>query len=292
MDTKSFPSLKLELDQFPTKALVYPPFGRFEKRPLDPPPVLHIVSSDTNDRSHMSNIKLHVKAVLVFPNTFQEVPIIDDTYTPLSGTLLQSVIKLENLERKSTGFFIFGDLSSRLSGVFHIRFGLFCSSEGLLYKIHEIISAPFEVVRKRALLPVFEASLLTQTLKRQGEKLRTKTSTKKSKINPSSLIPSPVKYQIETSRGLLQELHLKVSPPEKHTQSESFSWSYAASPQRVSFSCNQISRLYRDVNLMNTIELPSKGLSSKSLKIEPDEFGMMFSNFLKDRGIYPINSSR
>ncbi|KAJ9056684.1 hypothetical protein DSO57_1030400 [Entomophthora muscae] len=165
-------TFKLELDQFPTHAKQCALTGRVEKRPLDPPPVLHVVCSDPQNRKFMTHPNFHIRATLVTVDTQEAVHLIAGERPPLSGTIEQSIIKLEDTNRTPRGFFIFSDLSVRLTGRFCIRFSLCEERKGMFHLIHRIYSSPFEVVHHKVNIPIQPPTALTLALKRQGVKLR------------------------------------------------------------------------------------------------------------------------
>ncbi|KAI0218861.1 hypothetical protein L0F63_003512, partial [Massospora cicadina] len=180
------------------------PCWKSREKTLNPPPVLYVSSLDSKHHAYMHHPNLHIRAALVSVNTLEVIPLLAGANLPLSGTIEQSIIKLNDENRNPHGFFIFSDLSVRLMGRFCIRFILYESRKGVLRRIHTVFSNPFEVVHHKVEIPVNDPTPLTLALRSQGVKLRTNFPPKRTpkrplltqpttnkRYQPSSILPTP-----------------------------------------------------------------------------------------------------
>ncbi|KNC97960.1 uncharacterized protein SPPG_06949 [Spizellomyces punctatus DAOM BR117] len=120
---------RLELVQQPNRARMIG-FGEKDRRPIDPPPILQLLLSDPTQVSHTSAPHLIAHASLFSAHTPENQTIILNPFTSTpTPVLVGSLVSPCHVLTSPTGtpglYFVFSDLSVRISGEFRLRFLVF-----------------------------------------------------------------------------------------------------------------------------------------------------------------------
>jgi hypothetical protein len=161
-----------------------------DRVPLDPPPVVQLIVSSTADawenylisaKSYcaLDNYQANSSPVLD-PNLFVHTTLVGVNGTPtpisvadsLTGTLVSSIYRLNDENGQEGGFFIFGDLSVKVEGLFVLRFSLFDKRDLETFYVTSIDSAPFHVIQAKDFIGTVESTPLTKAFCNQGARLR------------------------------------------------------------------------------------------------------------------------
>ncbi|KAJ3391535.1 hypothetical protein HDU92_008984 [Lobulomyces angularis] len=154
-----------------------------DRRMLDPPPILELLSVDENDQlypiikdSRYYCVRVELCRKLHIPKQANK-PL--SIFPCLVGTLIEnSRVLTDDLGRIGT-FFIFNDLSIRDQGIYVLKFSFFdLESEGSLITTTTaaavIFSKAFPISTAREFKGVLKSSALTKVFKSQGVKLTIK----------------------------------------------------------------------------------------------------------------------
>jgi len=88
------------------------------------------------------------------------------------GTVVSSLHRLKDLDNTDGAFFIFGDLSIKIEGVFKLQFNLYEMRDKECFHMQSIQSDPFKVYPQRTFPGMSESTVLTRTFSDQGVRLR------------------------------------------------------------------------------------------------------------------------
>ncbi|KAI8336702.1 velvet factor [Chlamydoabsidia padenii] len=143
------------------------------RKSLDPPPIIQLHLPQRSEQESLNLLQspcLYMCANLAHPRDDNEV------YTPshnaLSGQVVSSLYKLTNEQNEVNGYFVFGDLSVKVNGVFRLKMSLFeITSEGSIYK-SSIFSDPFTAYSTRTYPGTLEPTPLSKLFYIQGARLR------------------------------------------------------------------------------------------------------------------------
>ncbi|KAI9307011.1 velvet factor [Cunninghamella echinulata] len=111
----------LKICQQPLRARLCSFKDKVDRRPLDPPPIIQLVSN-TIDESKYSHYFLY--ATLVSEDGNDNIAFLENNRTT-AGDVVQSLYRLRDFGNNDGVFFIFSDISIRMEGFFRLRFTLF-----------------------------------------------------------------------------------------------------------------------------------------------------------------------
>ncbi|KAH9840338.1 heterodimeric complex [Teratosphaeria destructans] len=170
-------NVRLYVRQQPQQALVTLDTKEKGRKPVDPPPIIemHVARSADPTENWLVSPYFFVIAVLLEGEHGDNIV----SGKELIGTSSSSLHKLKDINNHDGGFFIFGDLSIKRTGVHRLRFNLFDSNaaEGAHF-ITSIDSEPFEVVTSKDFRGLQESTHLSRTFSDQGVRLRLRKEAK------------------------------------------------------------------------------------------------------------------
>ncbi|KAI6380914.1 hypothetical protein MCOR25_001440 [Pyricularia grisea] len=160
---------KLVIRQEPQRARVAQGKEK-DRKPIDPPPIVQLIRTTRSDPAQI---------YLQSPYYFMACTLIkgsDDDPDPnpnsMLGTLVSSLHKLRDLNNEDGGFFIFGDLSIKIEGVFRLQFTLFQMKDSTCVFLDSATSQPFTVYPQKNFEGMAESTFLTRSFSDQGVRLR------------------------------------------------------------------------------------------------------------------------
>jgi len=170
------------------------------RKPLDPPPVVELIVEEDMDpqRLYMNSPNLFCMVHLVPVDS--DVPHHMPDHEPaMVGTLCSSVHRLKDSPDTNTtenAFFIFGDVSVRVTGIWRLRFTVYdipfgqsrrsCMSQLLA----TTFSAEFSVLQGKDFKGLAESTKLTRLFSEQGVRLRLRKEQRQSKRKMDERSPS------------------------------------------------------------------------------------------------------
>ncbi|PIG89634.1 nuclear division Rft1 protein [Aspergillus arachidicola] len=163
---------QLIIRQQPTRARVA---GVKEKdrKPVDPQPIVQFQVIEEGNylaQHYLQSPYYFMCCSLLDP--LNDVPVPVPPSTPLTGTLVSSLHRLKDEDNSEGGFFVFGDLSVKIEGIFRLKFTLFEMRKGSASHLTSIISDRFTVSRPKGFPGMTEATSLSRLFADQGVKLK------------------------------------------------------------------------------------------------------------------------
>ncbi|KAK6400729.1 hypothetical protein LTR95_019273, partial [Oleoguttula sp. CCFEE 5521] len=162
----------------PQQALVATVGKEKSRKPIDPPPIVQIDVRPQIDPQRHFLVSPYLFMVATLPPQEDKITEADGSNPPPSaymlGSLCSSLHRLKDSNNFDGGFFIFGDLSVRITGTHRLRFALYDVSkigESAAF-ITDVISQRFEVVAPKDFHGMEESSALSRTFSDQGVRLR------------------------------------------------------------------------------------------------------------------------
>ena len=96
----------------------------------------------------------------------------DAVDTPLVGSLASSLHRLKDLDNNDGGFFVFGDISVKIEGIFRLKFTLFEILAGQVVSLQTIVSEEFTVYSAKNFPGMSESTLISRSFGDQGVRIR------------------------------------------------------------------------------------------------------------------------
>lgn len=90
----------------------------------------------------------------------------------LAGGFVSSLQRLRDLNNKPGAFFVFGDISVKMEGIFRLRFTLHEVRDWHVYTLATVLSDPFEMHVPKTFPGLSESTHLTRAFREQGVMLR------------------------------------------------------------------------------------------------------------------------
>lgn len=90
----------------------------------------------------------------------------------LAGTLVSSLHRLKDTDNHDGAFFVWGDMSIKIEGVFRLQFNLYEMRNMECFYIRSVVSDPFPVLPQKTWLGMSESTFLTRSFNDQGIRLR------------------------------------------------------------------------------------------------------------------------
>ncbi|KAI9226588.1 MAG: velvet factor, partial [Piptocephalis tieghemiana] len=166
---------RLVIRQQPRQARLCSFKEKVDRRPIDPPPIIQIVSDDSVSEGHTQHFLqspyYFMFASLVTPDTMEEINFINENRTT-AGTVVQSLFRLKDIDNQDGGFFIFPDMSVRIEGHFRLKFSLFQIVGRSVLHLTSIHSDTFRVFSPKAFPGMSESTFLTRSFSDQGVRIR------------------------------------------------------------------------------------------------------------------------
>lgn len=218
--SRSHPPYQLVVRQQPSSARICSFKDKIDRRPLDPPPIVEIISPGHEPELHI-NSNLCLVAHLVKHDVDQEVRS-DNGGRCTAGTIVQSPHRLRDLSGQFAVFFAFPDVSIRLEGSYRLQFRLYSIAVGgrTSGPLAKVSSTPFRVMPPKFFPGMVSSSELTRHLAEQGFKLRVRKKTRtvanhrsipsESDPTPSGSCPSP---DLLSTQGKRKRMHKSFSNP-------------------------------------------------------------------------------
>jgi hypothetical protein len=167
-------SCRLIIRQNPKEALVTSEGKEKARKPIDPPPIVELqVPAHLDPRQqYLQSPYLFISVSLINGDTLE--PHEGGGAQSLTGSLVSSLHRLKDTNNKDGGFFIFGDISVKVTGEFRLRFSLFeFQDQGCMVQhLSTINSAKFHVVTTKDFKGMEESTYLSRQFSDQGVRLR------------------------------------------------------------------------------------------------------------------------
>ncbi|CAO3646959.1 unnamed protein product [Cunninghamella echinulata] len=169
----------LKICQQPLRARLCSFKDKVDRRPLDPPPIIQLIS-DTIDESKYPRYFLY--ATLVSEDGNDNIAFLENNRTT-AGDVVQSLYRLRDFGNNDGVFFIFSDISIRMEGFFRLRFSLFEIIGSYSQCKCSVLSDVFQVYSPKSFPGMSESTLLTRLFSEQGVRIRIR---KEVRTHPSS----------------------------------------------------------------------------------------------------------
>lgn len=128
--------------------------------------------------------------------------------SPIGGTLVSSLHKVKDTAgRGDVAFFVFGDLSVKVEGIFRLKFTLFEMRAKEVEWIRDVESQPFQVYGAKTWPGMMESTPMTRMLSDQGIRLRLRKEPRL-RLNPkgpASEDYAPRKYTPRRSKSAVEQ---------------------------------------------------------------------------------------
>ncbi len=170
----------LVVRQQPREALVLTAGKDKNRKPVDPPPIIQLlVHQDADPQKHfLQSPYLFMTCTLYDQNG--DNPVVGESGSTvkkesvLAGCLVSSLHRLKDNENTEGAFFVFGDLSVRVTGRYRIRFTLFDlhKEEKEVASLGYITSDAFSVVAQKDFRGLEESTPLSRCFADQGVRMR------------------------------------------------------------------------------------------------------------------------
>lgn len=168
------PDITLVMRQEPKEALVLSSGKEKGRKPVDPPPIVQLkVNSDLEASQHfLQSPYLFVVADLWKADRDERCG--DQGANNLYGGLCSSLHRLKDIDNKDGAFFIFGDISVKLTGTFRLHFSLYDlqTQENAAVFLGSIATQPFKVMPPKDFQGLEESTYLSRAFSDQGVRLR------------------------------------------------------------------------------------------------------------------------
>ncbi|KAF2001873.1 hypothetical protein P154DRAFT_154633 [Amniculicola lignicola CBS 123094] len=167
--------IDLEIRQQPKECLVTTDGKEKARKPVDPPPIVQLTV-----KQHIDPAQHFLQSPYLFMCVSLHKADKDEPWDGLHasralvGALTSSLHRLKDVDNKDGAFFVFGDISVRVQGIFRLRFSLFDlrkeaqSAEFL----GSITSEPFRVLLAKDFKGMEESTYLSRAFSDQGVRLR------------------------------------------------------------------------------------------------------------------------
>ncbi|KAF2434621.1 hypothetical protein EJ08DRAFT_657346 [Tothia fuscella] len=166
----------LSIRQEPKEALVTQEGKEKSRKPVDPPPILQLhVENHADPQSHwLQSPYLFVTCALIKSDSMEPVKTGEDGKQALTGSLVSSLHRLKDTNNQDGGFFVFGDVSVRVTGRHRLHFSLFDFHKDTreVTFLCAATTAPFNVVQAKDFRGLDESTYLSRAFSDQGVRLR------------------------------------------------------------------------------------------------------------------------
>ncbi|CAO3591094.1 unnamed protein product [Absidia cylindrospora] len=173
-------SYRLIVRQQPEKARLCSFKEKVDRRPLDPPPIVQLLT----DKSDIQYPYFFLYATLVTETGDKDLTFLDNARTT-AGTTVQSLHRLRDRNNEDGAFFIFADVSIRMEGFFRLRFTLFEIIESYATYRCSVLSDAFQVYSPKSFPGMSESTFLTRSFSEQGVRIRIRKETRTNLLHPN-----------------------------------------------------------------------------------------------------------
>ncbi|ORZ23478.1 velvet factor-domain-containing protein [Absidia repens] len=173
-------SYRLIVRQQPEKARLCSFKEKVDRRPLDPPPIVQLLT----DKSNIQYPYFFLYATLVTETGDKDLTFLDNARTT-AGTTVQSLHRLRDRNNEDGAFFIFADVSIRMEGFFRLRFTLFEIIESYATCRCSVLSDAFQVYSPKSFPGMSESTFLTRSFSEQGVRIRIRKETRTNLLHPN-----------------------------------------------------------------------------------------------------------
>ncbi|BEI89529.1 uncharacterized protein CcaverHIS019_0208910 [Cutaneotrichosporon cavernicola] len=151
-----------------------------DRRPVDPPPVLEVISDDGQYPDLLDSTQFFIRASLVSKDPvsfedgkpFYQPQVTQSGAEATAGDVIQTPERLRHMDGTPGALCIFAKLSVRLPGPFRLKFTLYETSPDGLSEICDTVSEGFEVYSPKQFKGMHESTPLTRHLATQGLKVK------------------------------------------------------------------------------------------------------------------------
>ncbi|OBZ87440.1 hypothetical protein A0J61_04504, partial [Choanephora cucurbitarum] len=170
--------------QQPCKARLCSFKEKVDRRPIDPPPIIQLLSNNQVDDDYLQNPYFFLYATLTDAHGETDLHFVNGNRTT-AGTVVQSLHRLKDFDNTDGGFFIFSDISVRLEGFYRLKFTLYEIEGSYVNRICSIVSDMFQVYSPKSFPGMSESTFLTRSFSDQGVRIRIRKEPRSSNSNPS-----------------------------------------------------------------------------------------------------------
>lgn len=168
------PDITLLIRQEPKEALVLSSGKEKGRKPVDPPPIVQLqVKGEVEAGQHfLQSPYLFMVADLWKADRDERCG--DHGASNLYGGLCSSLHRLKDVDNKDGAFFIFGDISVKVTGTFRLHFSLYDlqTTEQAAVFLGSIATKPFKVMPPKDFQGLEESTYLSRAFSDQGVRLR------------------------------------------------------------------------------------------------------------------------
>lgn len=167
------PDITLLMRQEPVEALVLSSGKEKNRKPVDPPPIVELKVNEDVEASHHFLQSPHLFVVTDLWKSDKDERW-DEHGSSLYGALCSSLHRLKDISNKDGGFFIFGDISVRVTGTFRLQFNLYDlqREQNAAVFLGSVLSRPFKVMAAKDFQGLAESTYMSRTFADQGVRLR------------------------------------------------------------------------------------------------------------------------
>ncbi|CEP17995.1 hypothetical protein [Parasitella parasitica] len=174
----------LVVRQQPSKARLCSFKEKVDRRPIDPPPIIQLLSNQQDDE-YLQNPYFFLYATLTDVRGETDLHFVNGNRTT-AGTVVQSLHKLKDHDNTDGGFFIFSDISVRLEGYYRLKFTLYEIDGSLVNRLCSIVSDVFQVYSPKSFPGMSESTFLTRSFSDQGVRIRIRKEPRSSSSSTST----------------------------------------------------------------------------------------------------------
>ncbi|CEG72861.1 hypothetical protein RMATCC62417_08344 [Rhizopus microsporus] len=170
--------------QQPSKARLCSFKEKVDRRPIDPPPIIELLSNTADDH-FLQNPYFFLYATLTDASGKNDLHFVNGNKTT-AGAVVQSLYKLKDLDNSDGGFFIFSDISVRLEGLYRLKFTLFSIEGPSVNRLCSTLSDVFQVYSPKSFPGMSESTFLTRCFSDQGVRIRIRKEPRSAHLGNSS----------------------------------------------------------------------------------------------------------
>ncbi|KAI8645779.1 velvet factor-domain-containing protein [Parasitella parasitica] len=174
----------LAVRQQPSKARLCSFKEKVDRRPIDPPPIIQLLSNQQDDE-YLQNPYFFLYATLTDGRGETDLHFVNGNRTT-AGTVVQSLHKLKDHDNTDGGFFIFSDISVRLEGYYRLKFTLYEIEGCFVNRLCSIVSDVFQVYSPKSFPGMSESTFLTRSFSDQGVRIRIRKEPRSSSSSTST----------------------------------------------------------------------------------------------------------
>jgi hypothetical protein len=209
------PDVTLVMRQQPKEALVLSSGKEKGRKPVDPPPIVQLkVKSEVESSQHyLQSPYLFVVADLWKHDKDERVG--DPAGNNLYGGLCSSLHRLKDTDNKDGGYFIFGDISVKVTGAYRLQFSLYDlqKEQNAAVFLGSIVTQVFKVMPPKDFQGLDESTYLSRAFSDQGVRLRLRKEARAFSGQKRSYFPEDMPPSQSNAPGRSSDSFYEDEPP-------------------------------------------------------------------------------